>query len=324
MFNREERELQVLLALALRGPQTKYGLAKTIANYTGETSESVRVILHRVLPGLIDKELVEVNPLDITLKGISSLSEMFELKDFHDALLENGYLTTYAEPSTLDVKLIQAIAIERKLREHGPLLIVSLLAYPDPLFTDFRKGWLDIVYINTKSVEILWRRKIEGNSNVIYLEELNIKYDFIFNELVRHRKLPRRKAYWKENLDFIMPSKESITLDDVLFGLFEELYFNDDRLLYVIGFIDDFSENVRKYIIKNFIAELNYHMYTFKTYLEEFFFMKSGKHHAILHELLQTYRKIKGFLEIKDIEDIVKKLEKFKETIASLDKEKMV
>ena len=178
-FNKDVRIAQILLALALEGPQTIYGLAKTISKYTGEKRESVRVSLYRVLPVILKDGFVTVSDkglkkvVDITLSGYSALLGGFSNLPSYVEEIRRGKGIT--RPTYLDISFIIALSIENKFKEKGLAFTLAVKNFVDPVFHDFIKGWTETIGLYTKSFEAVWKQEKEN----IWLEKVDIKLSLI-------------------------------------------------------------------------------------------------------------------------------------------------
>ena len=239
-FNKDVRIAQILLALALEGPQTIYGLAKTISKYTCEKRESVRVSLYRVLPVILRDGFVTVSDkglkkvVDITLSGYSALLGGFSNLPSYVEEIRRGKGIT--RPTYLDISFIIALSIENKFKEKGLTFVLAVKNFIDPLFSDFMKGWIETISLRTMSFEAIWK----WDKEYVLLKKLDLKYSYIFNSLV---------SYFDYN-----EAKSAIKASSVK-ELVEELVepLDIDREVFLLRFIDDFSENVRESVIWIFL-----------------------------------------------------------------------
>lgn len=250
-FTREHRIAQVLLMLALSGPQTAYSLAKNIGSYTGENIRSVRVLLHRVLPELEKKGLIIRKKarrgylIDLSIKGIYEVYNGFDIKDPHRARRINGDPLSFAEYNNIDVYLITAILLEKRYNARGLLFTVTIMNSPKEHVHRFLEQKIDYIRINSKSIEIIWRRIKEGSWIKIYLEKLHIKYENILNELVKYYHPYRQKTNMCE-----ITNDEIKEVEKLIYLMLSEI--DPLVLLFIIMFINTIPKIMGSVIVKIF------------------------------------------------------------------------
>ena len=101
---RDRRVLQVVSVLYTSGPMPVLGLARRIAEATGESAESVRRVIYRILPYLRSEGIVEwrgrqVKLTPVAAEAFSWLLDCMESKPCR--LLAESYVRTGEFPHTL-------------------------------------------------------------------------------------------------------------------------------------------------------------------------------------------------------------------------------
>lgn len=235
-----KRMAQVLLSLALEGPMTIYGLAKFISRYTGESLQSVRVILYRILPLLLKRNLIKKeknkrkNLVDITIDGFSELFNRF-----------------FDEQASLDIDLLIAYSLEKRYDVDGLLFIITM--YNHPFYYDFYKDpfYPGPLSITTQSITIKY--SWNENHNTIMLKELKINYDYILNNL---------SDYYEPVFDEEHPYSEDKKLersleDFLILEYLTRLYINKELLLISFSFFEDYGNMLKRVLLKIFLLSLS-------------------------------------------------------------------
>ncbi len=242
-INSRKRMGQILLSLALEGPMTIYGLAKFIGQYTGESFQSIRVILYRVLPLLCRHNLVEIkkygrrNQVDITIDGFSEL-----------------FYTFNYEKAFLDIDLLIAYSLEKRYDVNGLLFIISL--YNHPFYYDFLKDpFYPTLVLGTKSIRVVynWNK----HHDTVMLKELKINYDYILNNLSDYYE-----PVFDENYPYSEDKTLKLSLDfDIESFLAMEylsrLYMRKELLVISFRFFEDYGEILKRVLSRIFLARFS-------------------------------------------------------------------
>jgi len=244
--NRNKRIAQVLLSLALEGPMTIYSLAKFISKYTCESPQSVRVILYRVLPILLNHGLIKKtrekwrNNIDITIEGYRELFAVFSNSD-----------------KSKDIDLLIAYSLEKKYGIDGLLFIISLCN--DPFYYDFlydkswgvNPKWSVPLYVETPSIKVLF--EWSKDHTTVILKELKVNEEYILNELTKYYSplFIERDLQHEYGLEVF---EESVRVNWFLFDFLSRLLSDHDLLMGALRFFEDYGEYLKKVLVDLFLV----------------------------------------------------------------------
>ena len=287
-----KRVAQVLFSLALEGPMTIYGLAKFISRYTGESFQSLRVILYRVLPLLLKRNLIEIkkssrrNQVDITIDGFYEIFSRF-----------------FDKEASMNTDLLIAYSLEKRYDVNGLLFIISLYYYRN--YYDFLN---DPFYpyplsIDTQSIKVVynWNK----NRDTIMLKELSVDYDYILNSLSDYYEPLIDEDYLYSEEGPLKLSLESFLTEYLLRLLLEK-----ELLIMSFRFFEDYGK-----ILKNVLSDI--------------FLLRFSNDFLLLYDQIRIYELLReqGYIStvkeviflpddsvVKEVKsDIEKYLEKMKE-----------
>ncbi len=271
--DRNKRIAQVLLSLALEGPMTIYSLAKFISKYTGESLQSIRVILYRILPILLDHRLIKKtkekwkNKVDITIEGYRELFTVFSNTD-----------------RDKDIDLLIAYSLEKKYEMDGLLFIISLWNYPSYYDFLYDKSWRTDpkwsvpLHVETPSIKVLFEWSKDHTR--VFLRELKVNEEYVLNELTKYYSPLFTKKDLKHSYRVgLEVFEESVRVDCFLFDFLSRLISNQDLLTGVLRFFEDYGEYLKKVLIDLFLV-------SFVTNV------------SLLYYQIETYKDLKSYVRI--------------------------